>query len=75
MILGMSIETYTLLHVVISLVGIGSGVVVMWGLLYGKRLDSWTAVFLTTIALTSITGFGFPFQRLLPHTFWQSCRW
>jgi hypothetical protein len=66
MILGMSTATYTLVHVLISLAGIGSGLVVIYGLLTGKRLDTWTAVFLGTTALTSITGFGFPFQHLLP---------
>ncbi len=66
MILGITTATYTLLHVLISLAGIGSGFIVMFGLLNGKRLDSWTAVFLTTTALTSITGFGFPFEHLLP---------
>jgi len=39
MILGMSTETYTLLHVLISLIGIGSGLIVMFGFLNGKRLD------------------------------------
>ncbi len=66
MILGMSIATYTFLHVLISLAGIGSGFIVMFGFLTGKRLDGWTAVFLTTTALTSITGFGFPVTHLLP---------
>lgn len=66
MILGMTTATYTILHVLISLAGIGSGFIVMFGLLNGKRLDSWTAVFLTTTALTSISGFGFPFEHLLP---------
>ena len=66
MILGMSTATYTLLHVLISLAGIASGLVVMFGLLAQKRLDGWTGLFLTTTALTSITGFGFPFHRLLP---------
>lgn len=66
MILGMSTATYTFLHVLISLVGIGSGFVVVFGLLTGKRLDRWTALFLTTTALTSITGFGFPFDHFLP---------
>lgn len=66
MILGMSIATYTLLHVLISLIGIGSGLIVMWGFLTGKRLDSMTAVFLSTTVLTSVTGFGFPFDHLLP---------
>jgi hypothetical protein len=66
MILGMSTETYTLLHVVISLVGIGSGLIVVFGLMGGKRLDGWTALFLVTTVLTSVTGFGFPFDHLLP---------
>jgi len=66
MILGMSTATYTLLHVLISLAGIGSGLVVLYGLITGKRLNGWTAVFLTTTALTSISAFGFPFDHLLP---------
>jgi len=66
MILGMSTGTYTLLHVLISLVGIGSGLVVMFGFLTGKRLDGWTALFLVTTVLTNVTGFGFPVDHLLP---------
>jgi len=60
MILGMSTATYTLIHVLISLIAISSGFVVMYGLLGGKRLDRMTALFLTTTVLTSVTGFGFP---------------
>ena len=63
--LGMSLSTFTLVHVLISLVGIASGLVVLYGLLTGKRLDGWTALFLTTTVLTSVTGFGFPFDPLL----------
>ena len=66
MILGMSEATYTSLHVLISLIGIGSGLVVMWGFLTAKRLGGITAIFLTTTVLTSVTGFGFPFTHLLP---------
>jgi hypothetical protein len=66
MILGVSTATYTLLHVLISLIGIGSGFIVMFGFLGGKRLDGWTALFLITTVLTSVTGFGFPFDHLLP---------
>jgi len=51
MIFGMSTATYTLLHVLISLVGIASGFVVLHGLLNAKRLDGWTAVFLTTTTI------------------------
>jgi hypothetical protein len=66
MILGMTTSTYTLIHVAISLVGISSGFVVLFGLLAAKRLDAWTALFLATTVLTSVTGFGFPFDHLLP---------
>jgi hypothetical protein len=61
-----SLATYTLVHVVISLVGIGSGLIVVLGLIVGKRLDLWTALFLATTVATSVTGFGFPFDHLLP---------
>jgi hypothetical protein len=66
MILGMSTSTFTLLHVLISLAGIGSGLIVIYGMLSGKRLDGWTAVFLTTTVLTSVTGFMFPVEQILP---------
>src|SRR5713101_7595410 len=66
MIFGMTLGTYTFLHVLISLVGIGSGLIVMLGLLGGKRLDGWTGLFLATTVLTSVRGFGFPFDHLLP---------
>jgi hypothetical protein len=66
MILGMTTATYTLIHVIISLVGIASGFAVALGLLGGKRLDGWTALFLVTTVATSVTGFGFPFVHLSP---------
>ena len=66
MILGMSLSTFTLFHVVLSLLGIASGLIVVYGMLSGKRLDSWTAIFLVTTVLTSATGFLFPFKHLLP---------
>ncbi len=66
MILGMTLSTFTLVHVVISLIGIGSGLLVMYGLLIGKRLDGATAIFLASTMATSVTGFGFPFDHLLP---------
>jgi hypothetical protein len=66
MVFGMSLATYTLIHVVLSLVGIGSGLVVLFGLLAGKRLGGWTGLFLTTTVATSVTGFGFPFDHFLP---------
>lgn len=66
MMLGMSLSTFTLVHVIISLAGLGSGFIVVFGLLNGKRLDGWTAIFLTTTVLTSVTGFMFPFEGFRP---------
>jgi len=66
MILGMSLSTFTTLHVIISLIGIVTGLVVLLGMLGGRKLDSWTAIFLATTVLTSATGFLFPFNKLLP---------
>src|SRR5438105_798713 len=66
MIFGMTTLAFTLVHVMISLIGIVSGFVVVFGLLAGKRLDRWTALFLTSSVATSVTGFGFPFDHLLP---------
>jgi len=60
------ITTFTLIHVVISVVGIFAGLVVAGGLISGKRLDGWTGLFLLTTAATSISGFGFPFVKFLP---------
>ena len=66
MVFGMTLATYTLIHVIISLLGIGSGLIVLFGMFGGKRLDSMTALFLATTALTSLTGFGFPFEHVTP---------
>ena len=62
----MILAAYTLIHVVISLVGIGTGFVVLGGLLQGQRLDGVTKVFLWTTVLTSVTGFGFPATHVTP---------
>jgi len=60
------ITTVTLVHTVISIVAIAAGLVVVGGLIAGVRLDGWTGLFLITTALTSVTGFFFPFTQLLP---------
>jgi hypothetical protein len=65
MILGMSFSTFTTVHVVISLIGVVTGIVVLFGMLNGRRLEGLTAVFLATTVLTSVTGFLFPFSTLL----------
>ena len=59
------ITTFTLIHTLISLVAITAGLVVMGGLMAERRLDGWIGLFLVTTALTSITGFGFPFTGLI----------
>ena len=62
------LQTFTFVHVVISLVGIGSGFVVVFGLLTGRRLRGWTALFLASTVATSVTGFGFPIVHFgAPH--------
>jgi hypothetical protein len=66
MILGMSLSTFTFVHVVISLIGIVTGIIVLFGMLGARRLPALTAVFLATTVLTSATGFLFPFTHLLP---------
>jgi hypothetical protein len=58
--------TFTLVHVLLSLVGIATGFVVVFGLITAKRLDRWTALFFATTVATSLTGFLFPFHKLLP---------
>ena len=53
-------------HVALSLVGIGSGFIVLLGMIVGKRIDGWTALFLATTVATSVTGFGFPVEHFMP---------
>jgi hypothetical protein len=65
MVLGSPALTFA--HVAISLIGIASGFVVVWGLLTSQRLDRWTAVFLISTVATSVTGFiFFPFHGITP---------
>jgi len=60
------LPTFTLIHVVLSVLGIVSGLVVVGGLVAGARLDGWTALFLATTILTSATGYGFPSSKVTP---------
>ncbi|MGA9037950.1 MAG: hypothetical protein WB505_20300, partial [Pseudolabrys sp.] len=66
MILGMSVGDFTVLHVVITLVAIGSGLIVVGGMFASHKLPVTTALFLFTTALTSVTGFLFPIQGFTP---------
>lgn len=62
----MILHIYTIIHTLIGLVGIFTGLVVLFGLLVGKRLDGWTKWFLITTVATSVTGFFFPFHGFTP---------
>jgi hypothetical protein len=60
MILGMSMPTFIAVHTVLSLIGIATGLVAVFGMIGGKRYDLWTMAFLATTVLTCITGFPIP---------------
>lgn len=75
MIIGMSVAAFTVLHVVISIIGIVSGVVVLVAMLKGKAPAGWTALFLVTTVLTSATGFLFPATGFTPARGSASFRW
>jgi hypothetical protein len=62
----MNLETFTLVHVLISVLGILSGLVVAGGLVCGRLLGGWNGFFLATTILTSVTGFFFPFTSVQP---------
>ncbi len=64
MILGMTPLTF--IHVLLSLIGIFAGFIAVFGMIGGKRLDGFNGIFLLTTALTSITGFFFPFHGVTP---------
>src|SRR5437867_6593310 len=62
----MMLRVYTIIHTLISLVGIFTGLIVLFGMLAGKRLDGWTKWFLITTVATTATGFFFPFHSFTP---------
>jgi hypothetical protein len=64
--LGLSLSTFTTVHVIISLIGIVSGIIVMFGMLGSNRMPGLTAIFLLFTILTSATGFLFPFEGFKP---------
>jgi hypothetical protein len=65
MVLGLSLHAFTVLHVIISIVELFAGVVVVLQLLAGTR-SALTGLFLVTAALTTLTGFLFPFHGMTP---------
>jgi hypothetical protein len=62
----MILQIYTVIHVLISLIGILTGLVVLFGMFADHRLDGWTKWFLITTVLTGVTGFFFPFHGFTP---------
>jgi hypothetical protein len=66
MILGMSVPEFTLLHVIITLIAICSGLIVVGGMFASHRLPGTSALFLFTAVLTSVTGFLFPIHGFTP---------
>jgi hypothetical protein len=66
MILGLSLAQFIYLHVFLSVVAIGAGVFIVYGLLSSKRLSILTSLFFVTTALTSLTGFLFPIKGITP---------
>ncbi|HSR92426.1 MAG TPA: hypothetical protein VLK88_14075 [Gemmatimonadales bacterium] len=61
-----NLAIFTLIHTVLSMIGIFAGLVVVGGLMSGKQLDGWIGTFLVTTFLANLTGFGFPFVVLMP---------
>jgi hypothetical protein len=66
MIIGMSLSAFTTFHVLLSLIGIASGLIVLGAMIEGKRAPVWTAIFLLTTIATSVSGFLFPFKSFDP---------
>jgi hypothetical protein len=66
MILGLSLVQFTVIHVSLSLIGIGAGFFVMFELLTSHRLRILTALFFLSTIGTSLTGFLYPNKTVTP---------
>src|SRR5436309_1864079 len=62
----MILQIYTVIHTLISLIAIFTGLIVLFRMIGGERLDGWTKWFLSTAVATTITGFFFPFHGFTP---------
>ena len=60
MILGLSLDTFTFLHVVLSLIGVMTGLILVALMLSNAPIAGWNAFFLISTVLTSVTGFFLP---------------
>ena len=52
MIIGLSVQTFTIIHVIISLIAIASGFIVVFGMIGSHRLPKLTALFWVMTVLT-----------------------
>jgi hypothetical protein len=66
MVFGVSLSTYTVIHTILSLIGIAAGIIALFLMIGGRLSKGWTWLFLFTTILTSVTGFGFPVTGLMP---------
>ena len=66
MVLGLSLSTFTTLHVVISLIAIATGVICLFAMLGSRTPAGLTSTFLLTTVATSVTGFFFPNLKVGP---------
>ena len=57
---------FTAFHVLLSIVGILTGLVMAYGLLNSQPYGRWTVAFLVTTGATTLTGFLFPFHGFTP---------
>jgi hypothetical protein len=57
---GIPTSIFLQMHVGLSLIGIATGLIALAGLLSGRLLGGWTAAFLASTVLTSVTGFPLP---------------
>ena len=62
----MATDSLTIIHTLISLIGIVAGFVVLGGMFRGQKACCWTEVFLFFTIATSVTGYFFPFHGLTP---------
>src|SRR5437868_10913067 len=72
--MGTALALYTLLHVVLSLIGIFSGLLTVGGFVAGKRLDGWANLFLVTTLATNVGGSAFLSRSSCPPMLWRSSR-
>ena len=62
----MILHIYTIIHTLISLAAIFTGLVVLFAMLSARRAKGWTKWFLITAVATTATGFFFPFHGVTP---------